>query len=146
MNIEHIFQSQRLRQIFSYWEKNLNQMPKKLLIPLQNPVDYSPYFSILFRDKYRLALQIIMTALKYSSSLLAYSAMFQYEKSVDDPSESRFLIHHVKLLNTTNKITLDLHPQHERTIIPSEFLGELNSYIDTFEPIGRTKPIPNTSK
>ena len=35
--------------------------------------------------------------------------------------------------NSTNQITLDLNSQHERTFLPSEFLGELHAYNDIFE-------------
>ncbi|CAF4165406.1 unnamed protein product, partial [Rotaria magnacalcarata] len=62
MNIEHAFLTQRIKRIFNYWEKDLDKMPNKLLIPLQHSLDYSPYFSILFRDKYRIVLELIMAA------------------------------------------------------------------------------------
>ncbi|CAF3656100.1 unnamed protein product [Rotaria sp. Silwood1] len=133
MNIEHIFLIQRIKRIFNYWEKNFDKMPNKLLIPLQHSLDYSPYFSILFRDKYRIILELILTAIKYSSSFLIYTAIFQYDKSLINTSDSRFFIHNLKLLNNINKITLDLNLQHERTVLPNEFLGELHVYVDAFE-------------
>ncbi|CAF3200686.1 unnamed protein product [Rotaria socialis] len=136
MNIEHVFLTQRIKRIFNYWEKNLDKMPNKLLIPLQHPLDYSPYFSILFRDKYRIILELIMAAMKYLSSFLICSAIFQYDRSSVNAVDSRFLIRDIKLLSKTNKITLDLTSQHERTVIPNEFLGELHTYVYAFEHNG----------
>ncbi|CAF1142206.1 unnamed protein product [Rotaria sordida] len=133
MNIENIFLIQRIKRIFTYWEKNLDKMPNKLIIPFQHSLDYSPYFSILFRDKYRITFELIIKAMKYLSSFLIYSAIFQYDKSLVNRSNSRFFIHDLKLLNPTNEITLDLNSQHERTVIPNEFLGELHIYVDAFE-------------
>lgn len=133
---ENSFLTQRLIRVLTYWEKNFSQTPNKLLIPLQHPLDYSSYFSILFRDKYRITLELIMTAMKSFSSFLIYSAIFQHDEPFGSTPESRFLIHNLKLLNTTNEITLDLYPQHERTFLTHEFLGELQAYIDTFEQAG----------
>ena len=134
INIENIFLIQRLKRIFTYWEKNIDIMPNKLLIPLQHSLDYSPYFSILFRKKYRRILELIMTTIKYLSSFLIYSAIFQYDKSLINPIEPRYIIHNLKLLNTTNQIVLNFYAQHERTVnAPNEFLGELHTYNDAFE-------------
>jgi hypothetical protein len=133
MTIENIFLTQRLNRLFTYWEKNVIQMPNKLLIPLQHSLDYSPYFSILFRDKYRIRLEIIMTAMKSLSSFLIYSAILQHDEPFGNIPDSRFLIHNLKLLNTTNEIILDLNSEHERTFLTHEFLGELQDYIDAFE-------------
>ncbi|CAF3111461.1 unnamed protein product [Rotaria sp. Silwood2] len=144
MNIENVFLTQRIKRIFTHWETNLDKMPNKLLIPLQHSLDYSPYFSILFRDKYRITLELIMTAMKYLSSFLIYSAIFQYDKSLVTTSDSRFFIHNLKLLSTTNEITLDLDLQHERTVIPSEFLGELHIYVDAFEQGVGNQQLRNT--
>jgi hypothetical protein len=146
--IENIFLTQRLTRVFTYWEKNFSKTPTKLLIPLQHPLDYSSYFSILFRDKYRITLEIIMTAIKSFSSFLIYSAILQHDEPLGiNTPESRFLIHSLKLLNTTNEITLDLYPQHERTFLPHEFLGELQTYIDTLEQAGsRQQTLSNGKK
>jgi len=133
MTIENIFLTQRLNRVFNYWEKNIVKSPNKLLIPLQHSLDYSPYFSILFRDKYRITLELIMTAMKSLSSFLIYSAILQYDEPFGNNPDSRFLIHNLKLLNTTNEIILDLNSQHERTFLSHEFLGELQTYIDAFE-------------
>ena len=79
---------------------------------------------------------MIMSIIKSSSSFLIYSAILQRDEPFGNTTDSRFLINNLKLLTTTNQITLDLNPQHERTILPSEFLGELHLYIDTFEQAG----------
>jgi hypothetical protein len=134
--LENIFLTKRLNRLFTYWEKNVDKMPNKIIIPLQHPVDYSPYFSILFRDKYRITLELIMSAMKPLSSFLIYSSILQHDEPFGKTPDARFLLHSFKLLNTTNDITLDLNPQHERTILPTEFLGELHAYIDTFEQAG----------
>ncbi|CAF3808440.1 unnamed protein product [Rotaria sp. Silwood1] len=52
-------------------------MPTKLIIPFQDSLDDSSYFSHLFRAKYRIMFELIMSALKYFSSFLMYSATFQ---------------------------------------------------------------------
>jgi hypothetical protein len=133
MTIENTFLTQRLTRVFTYWEKNFPKTTNKLLIPLQHPLDYSSYFSILFRDKYRITLELIMTAIKSFSSFLVYSATFQHDERSSSIPEGRFLIHNLKRLNATNQLTLDLHPQHERTFLPHEFLSDIQVYIDTFE-------------
>lgn len=133
MPIEHTFLTQRLHRLFHYWEKNLSKLSTKLIIPLQHSLDYSSYFSLLFHDKYRLTLELIMTVIKSFSSFLIYSAILQYDEPFDTTPDSRYLIHHLQLLNKTNQITLSLNLEHERTILPHEFLGELQLYIDTLE-------------
>jgi hypothetical protein len=57
MTIEHIFPTQRLNRLFTYWEKNLIKFPNKLLIPVQHSLDYSLYYSIRFCDEYRITLE-----------------------------------------------------------------------------------------
>jgi hypothetical protein len=146
MPIEHVFLSQRLHRLFTYWEKNVAKLPNKLLIPLQHSLDYSSYFSILFRDKYRITIELITTAMKSSSSFLIYSAILQHDEPFGTTPDSRYLIHDLKLLNTTNEITLDLNPQHERTFLPHEFLGELQLYIDTFELANSRQQILHNGK
>ncbi len=135
MSIENIFLTQRLNRVFTYWEKNFDKTPKKLLIPLQHSLDYSPYYSILFRDKYRITLEIIMTAMKSLSSFLIYSAILQRDEPFGDTPDSKFIIHNLKLLNNTNEITLDLNSQQERTLLSHEFLDDLQIYIDAFEQV-----------
>ena len=146
MNIENIFLKQRLNNIFTYWEKHLDKMPNKLIIPLQHSLDITPYFSLMFHDKYRLTLQLIMSAMKSFSSFLIYSASLQRDEPFGNTTDSRFLIHSFKLLNTTNKITLDLNPQQERTFLPSEFLGELHMYTDFFEQAGARQQVLHNGK
>jgi hypothetical protein len=146
MNIENIFLKQRLNSIFTYWEKHVDKMPNKLIIPLQHSLDFTPYFSFMFRDKYRITLQLIMSAMKSFSSFLIYSAILQRDEPFGNTTDSRFLIHSFKLLNTTNKITLDLNPQHERTFLPSEFIGELHMYADTFEQGGAHQQVLHNGK
>ncbi|CAF1101276.1 unnamed protein product [Adineta steineri] len=139
MNIQNIFLTQRLNHIFTYWEKNLDKMPSKILIPIQHSLDYTPFFSMLFRDKYRTILQLITTTLKQlssSSSFLIYSAILQQDEPFGNTTDSRLLINNLKLLNTTNDFILDLNIQHERTVIPNEVLGELHMYIDAYEQSG----------
>ena len=133
MTMEKIFLTKRLRRVLNYWSKNLARSPSKLLIPLQHSLDYSSYFSILFRDRYRLALELISTAVSSSSSFLVYSAVIQRDEPSTITPESRYLLHSFKLLNTTHEFTLTLPPQLERTFLPHEFLGDLQVYIDTFE-------------
>ncbi|CAF4014300.1 unnamed protein product [Rotaria sp. Silwood1] len=128
-NLKTIFETQRIQQIFSFWEKNLNKMPTKLIIPLQHSLDDSSYFSHLFRDKYRIIFELIISALKYFSTFLMYSATFQIKSS----SDSKFFIRNMKLLNSTNKITIDLNSEHQRTVLINEFFGELDAYIDAVE-------------
>jgi hypothetical protein len=50
------------------------------------------------------------------------------------------------LLNITNELILDLNSQHERTVIPNDFLGELHMYIDTFEQSGARQQVLHTGK
>ncbi|CAF3913687.1 unnamed protein product [Rotaria sp. Silwood1] len=83
-------------------------MPTKLIIPFQDSLDDSSYFSHLFRAKYRIMFELIMSALKYFSSFLMYSATFQIKSS----SDSKFFIRNMKLLNSTNKITIDINSEH----------------------------------
>ncbi|CAF1548134.1 unnamed protein product, partial [Rotaria sp. Silwood1] len=104
-------------------------MPTKLIIPLQHSLDDSSYFSHLFRDKYRIIFELIISALKYFSTFLMYSATFQIKSS----SDSKFFIRNMKLLNSTNKITIDLNSEHQRTVLINEFFGELDAYIDAVE-------------
>jgi hypothetical protein len=146
MNLENIFLTQRLTRIFTYWEKHLDKMPNKLLIPLQHSLDYSPYFSILFRDKYRITLELIMTAMKHLPSFLIYSAILQHDEPFDKTPESRLLVHNLTLLNTTNEINLDLNSQHERTLMLTEFLGDPLSHIDAFEQAGGHQKVLHTGK
>ncbi|UJR08135.1 hypothetical protein I4U23_012411 [Adineta vaga] len=146
MTIENIFLSQRLQRIFTYWENNPLKMPTKLIIPIQHPVDYSPYFSMLFRDKYRTIIEILMTAMKPCFSFLVYSATLQHDEPFGKRADSRLLIHSLELLNTTDQFTLDLDVQHERTIIPNEILGELHMYIDSFEQAGGRQQVVPTGE
>jgi len=146
MTIENIFQTQRLNNIFTYWNDHLDKMPNKLIIPLQHSLDYSPYFSILFRDRYRILLELIMAATEHFSSFLIYSAILQHDEPFGKTTDSRLLVNHLKLLNITNELILDLNSQHERTVIPNEFLGELHMYIDTFEQSGGRQQVLHTGK
>lgn len=133
MSMENIFLTKRLHRLFTYWEKNLTKLSNKLIIPLQHSLDYSSYFSILFRDKYRITLELIMTAMQSLSSFLIYSAILQYDEPYSNTPDSRFLIHDLRLLNKTNQIILPFNRQHERTILTHEFLGDLQLYIDSLE-------------
>ena len=134
MTMEKIFLTQRLRRVLTYWKNNLIRSPSKLLIPLQHPLDYSSYFSILFRDRYRLALELITTVIQsFPSSFLVYSAVIQRDEPSGITSDSRYLLHSLHLLNTTNEFTLNFPLRHERTFLPNEFLGNLQIYNDTFE-------------
>lgn len=129
-NVETHLRLQRLRRLFLYWQNHLQRMPTKLLIPLQHPFDYSPYFSLLFREKYRLTLQFIQLVLQsFSSSFLVYSGQFQKEFS----SETRLFVHHLTLFNASSNIALNFDSEHQRTVLPNEFLGELYLYNDAFE-------------
>lgn len=138
--------AQRIKRILTYWQNNLDKMPNKLLISLQNPVDYSPYYSILFRDKYRIILDLILSTMKYFPSFLIYSATFQYDKSLVHGSNSRYFIHEFNLLNKSNQIVLDLNATHERTVLPNEFLGDLHLYTHEFEKYGGEQEILNNGK
>ncbi|CAF0989176.1 unnamed protein product [Adineta ricciae] len=134
--MENIFLSQRLQRIFTYWETNLDKMPTKLVIPIQHSLDYSSYFSILFRDRYRTIIEILTRAIQQFSSFLVYSATLQHEAPFGDRTDSRLVVHSLTMLNTVNQIALRFDSDHERTIVPNEVLGELHMYIDSFEQAG----------
>lgn len=131
MTMEKIFLIQRLRRVLTYWKNHPIRSPNKLLIPLQHPLDYSSYFSLLFRDRYRLALQLLISAVQ--SSFLIYSAVIQRDEPSGTTSDSRFVLHSLHLLNTIDEFTLNFPLRHERTFLPHEFLGDLQVYNDTFE-------------
>jgi hypothetical protein len=76
--------------------KNLDKLPNKLIIPLQHSLDYSLYYLILFRNKYRITLEVTMTAMKCLSSFLIYSAILQHDEPFGNTRDSRFLIHTLK--------------------------------------------------
>ncbi|CAF1399606.1 unnamed protein product [Rotaria sordida] len=128
-NLKTIFEIQQIQRIFSFWKKNVNKMPTKLIIPLQHPLDDSPYFSYLFREKYRIIFELIISTMKYFSSFLIYSATFQMKNS----SNSIFIIRNIKLLNSINEITINLDSEYQQTVLTNEFLGELDSYVDAVE-------------
>jgi hypothetical protein len=145
MTIENSFLVRRLTQLLTHWQKNLPKMPSKLLLPLQDPSDSSPYFSVLFREKYRRTLELIRTAAT-SSSFLIYSAIFQHNEALNPSSKSRYFVHHLALLNPTDRITLDLPRRHERTVSTHEFLGDLHPYIDAVEQLDSHPHVIPTGK
>ncbi|CAF2669915.1 unnamed protein product [Rotaria sp. Silwood2] len=69
-----------------------------------------------------MALEPIMSTMKYFSSLLLYLAIFEYYMSSLNTPDSKFSLLDLKLLYSTNEITLDLNSQYEHTAIFNKFL------------------------
>ena len=113
-------------------------MPIKLIIPLQSPYDYSPYFSILFREKYRHILQAIRTSLRSTTHFLLYSATLHQEKHKNNEHDLRLFVRQLRLLDSTyHGLTLKFDQEHERTVLFNEFLGDLHLYLGAFNDIHR---------
>ena len=126
VHLDTLVPNPRLTRLFTYWQRHLPLMPTKLLLPLQHPLDYSPYYSLLFRHRYRQTLEFVQTALHSFPSFLTYSAILQQ----DPTDDSRWSLDHLTLLSSTKNITLTFPVQHKRIALPSEFLGDLHQYTD----------------
>lgn len=145
-SIDNVFLAQRLHPIFAHWEQHPNAMPTKLLLPIQHPLDYSPYFSMLFRDRYRSIIEVVTTAMRRFSTFLVYSATLQHDDAFGNKQDSRLLVHTLRLLNTSEQFILTMDPQHERTVVQNEILGELHAYIDSFQQAGGRQQVLHTGK
>jgi len=125
-SIEKFFLKKRLMRLLSYWQNHLDRLPKKLIIPIQEPFDYSSYYSTLFRQKYRRFFDALFSTIRSIGLFFVYSCSLRM-------SSTRFFIDKLKFLTKTSQFHLDFPSEHQRTILPTEFLGELRLYNERFD-------------
>lgn len=125
-----------LNDLLDFWIENNKQLPSKLVIPLQHPWDYSPYFTLLYRERTRQILDLIRQVLNARSTFLLYSAILQQDQYPTENIDNRLVLHKFVLLNSTQSdLALKFDEQQERTMNSTEFLGDLHVYLDALDAI-----------